>query len=120
MRHLLNTDNFSKSEVEKIFSKVPEMEKLHKEGVTKLPLSGKVVACVFFEPSTRTRLSFETAALRLRANAISEENAHENSSAQKGETIEDTTRTLCCYAHAVVMRHFEPGAAEVAAKIATK
>lgn len=120
MRHLLNTDNFSKSEVEKILSKVPEMEKLHKEGVTKLPLSGKVIACVFFEPSTRTRLSFETASLRLGASIISVEDAKENSSAQKGETIEDTARTLSCYADLIVMRHYEKGAVERASKVATK
>ena len=127
MRHILSTKQFSPADVEQIFSNVPRMEKICNEGSkggnsqkAAKPLPRKIIACVFLEPSTRTRLSFETAALRLGANVISVENAHENSSAQKGETIEDTTRTLCCYADAVVMRHFEAGAAEAAAQIATK
>ena len=71
----------------------------------------------FFEPSTRTRLSFETAALRLGANIISAENAMGNSSAYKGETIEDTARMLSCYADAIVMRHPAAGSIETASKV---
>jgi aspartate carbamoyltransferase catalytic subunit len=120
MRHILNTKQFSKEDIAKIFSAVLEMEKIALDGGVKKPLAGKVIACVFFEPSTRTRLSFETAALRLGANIISVEDAKENSSAHKGETIEDTARTLSCYADAIVMRHFEVGAAERAAKVSSK
>jgi aspartate carbamoyltransferase catalytic subunit len=120
MKHILNSNQFSKKDIEKILSDVPKMEEICKPDNTEKPLDRKVVACVFFEPSTRTRLSFETAALRLGASVISSENAMENSSAQKGETVEDTARTLSCYADAIVMRHPEAGSVERASKVATK
>ncbi|HWA31955.1 MAG TPA: aspartate carbamoyltransferase [Candidatus Paceibacterota bacterium] len=120
MRHILNTTQFSKADIEKILSEVPEMEKICRGGSGDKPLEGKVVACVFFEPSTRTRLSFETAALRLGAGVISAEDALANSSVHKGETIEDTVQTLSCYADAIVMRHPEAGSAEKASRVATK
>jgi len=91
--------------------KVEKTEKLLKD---------KIVACIFFEPSTRTRLSFETAALKLGAQVISMENAGVSSSAFKGETIEDTTRMLSSYADVVVVRHPEKGSLEKAAKVSTK
>ncbi len=122
MRHILNTNQFKKGDVEEILGRVPEMEALcikKTGGVCEKPLKGKIIACVFFEPSTRTRLSFETASIRLGARIISAENAKENSSALKGETIEDTAKTLSCYADAIVMRHYEMGAAEKAANVAT-
>ncbi len=123
MRHILNTNQFTKKDVEKILLSVPKMEKmcatLKKGKKIKGPLLGKVIACVFFEPSTRTRLSFETAALRLGAKVISAEDASANSSAHKGETLEDTARILSCYADAIVVRHFEMGAAEKMASVAT-
>jgi aspartate carbamoyltransferase catalytic subunit len=123
MRHILNTKQFAKEDVEEIFANVPKMEelceRLKKGERIERPLEGKIVACVFFEPSTRTRLSFETASLRLGAKIISVENAVENSSAHKGETLEDTARTLSCYADAIVMRHFQMGAADTMAKVAT-
>lgn len=103
--HILSTNQFKKSEVEKILSKAIDMEKSLLKGESLKLLSDKIIACIFFEPSTRTRLSFETAALRLGARVISAENAMENSSAYKGETIEDTARILSCYADAIVMRH---------------
>lgn len=70
-------------------------------------LKGKVVATLFYEPSTRTRLSFESAVLRLGGGVISTENAKEFSSASKGETIEDTMRIVSLYADMIVMRHFD-------------
>lgn len=77
--------------------------------------AGKVVATMFYEPSTRTRLSFESAAGRLGAHVISTENAGEFSSAIKGETLEDTTHTIGRMADVMVLRHKETGAAERAA-----
>lgn len=70
-------------------------------------LKGKVVATLFFEPSTRTRLSFEAAVARLGGAVISTENAKEFSSASKGETIEDTMRIVSLYADMIVMRHYD-------------
>lgn len=120
MKNILSTKQFTKKDVESILSRAEMMEKDLKKGTIKKLLIDKVIACVFFEPSTRTRLSFETAAIRLGANVISVENAEVNSSAFKGETIEDTTRVLSGYADAIVMRHHKSGAVEVAAGVSTK
>jgi aspartate carbamoyltransferase catalytic subunit len=120
MRNILSATQFSKEDVEKILRDAEKMEKECKAGEVKKLLQDKIIACIFFEPSTRTRLSFETAALKLGANVISAENASVNSSYYKGESIEDTTRILCCYADAIVMRHPKEGTAEAAAKVSTK
>ncbi len=123
MNHILHTKQFTKEDVEKILGNVPHMKELCdnlKTGARiERPLEGKIIACVFFEPSTRTRLSFETASLRLGAKVITAENAKDNSSAQKGETLEDTARTLSCYADAIVTRHYQMGAAEEMARAST-
>ena len=103
--HILSTNQFTKKEIEKILSRASKMEKSFHNPKTAKLLSGKIIACIFFESSTRTRLSFETAALRLGAQVISAENALGNSSAFKGESIEDTARVLEGYADAIVMRH---------------
>ncbi|MES2023370.1 MAG: aspartate carbamoyltransferase [Patescibacteria group bacterium] len=120
VKHILNTKQFTKDEVEQIFSMVPKMEKICSGSVKEKPLEGKIIATIFFEPSTRTRLSFETAALRLGAQVISSENASANSSAKKGETAEDTARILSCFADAIVVRHSEVGSVEKMASAATK
>ena len=120
MKNIISTEQFKKEEVEKILAQAELMEKACKKGNVKQVLKDKIVACVFFEPSTRTRLSFETAALKLGAKVISAENAMENSSTYKGETIEDTTKILCSYADLVVIRHPQAGALEKAAKVSTK
>lgn len=120
MRHILNTKQFSKSEVENLLKDAEKMEKECESGEVKKILENKTIACIFFEPSTRTRLSFETAALKLGANVISVENAKANSSSYKGESIEDTTKMLCCYADAIVVRHPKVGTAKAASKVSTK
>lgn len=120
MKHILNTTQFTKDEVEQILNKAKIMEDNYLSGKIEKILQDKVVACVFFEPSTRTRLSFETAALKLGAQVISAENAMENSSAFKGETMEDTSKILCSYADIVVLRHPRSGAVDEAARVATK
>jgi len=120
MNHILSTNQFSKSDVESILNRAKVIEESYKDDNFSKALSDKIIACVFFEPSTRTRLSFETAALRLGAKVISVENAMENSSSYKGETIEDTARMLSFYADAIVMRHREPYAVEKASKVAEK
>ncbi len=120
MPNIISTSQFKKNEVERILFQALQMEKECASGNINQPLKNKIVVCVFFEPSTRTRLSFETAALKLGASVISVENAKENSSAYKGESIEDTTRMLCSYADVIIMRHFQEGVAEKAATVATK
>ncbi len=80
-------------------------------------LEGKVVALAFFEPSTRTRLSFETATLRLGGGYIGFD-AVQGTSIAKGETFSDTIRMLDAYADAIVVRHGLEGAAKLAAELA--
>jgi aspartate carbamoyltransferase catalytic subunit len=76
------------------------------------------MATLFYEPSTRTRLSFESAMKRLGGEVLTTENAREFSSAAKGETLEDTIRTVEGYSDIIVLRHFESGAARQAAAVA--
>ncbi|KAL8428200.1 hypothetical protein Efla_005302 [Eimeria flavescens] len=78
-------------------------------------LEGKVVLTAFFEPSTRTRCSFEAAALRLGAGVISNPDLKAASSVKKGESLEDTMRIFASYADAVIMRHPERGSCELVA-----
>ncbi len=80
-------------------------------------LHGKILASLFYEPSTRTRFSFESAMFRLGGQVITAENANEMSSAIKGETLEDTIQVVNHYADAIVIRHPEIGTAERAAAV---
>lgn len=79
---------------------------------------GKKLATLFFEPSTRTRMSFEAAMYELGGNVISMTDAA-SSSASKGESVSDTAKTVSCYADIIAMRHPKEGAAYVAAKVAS-
>lgn len=81
------------------------------------PLRGRILATLFFEPSTRTRFSFEAAMQKLGGGVLSAENARTNSSTTKGESISDTIRVVSEYANVIAIRHYEEGAAEAASKI---
>lgn len=120
MQHILSAKQFTKEDLEKILARSQIMEAQCKSGKIEKLLQDKIVACIFFEPSTRTRLSFEAAALKLGAQVISAENAAANSSSYKGESIEDTTRMVQSYADIFVMRHVKEGMAERSAKVAKK
>src|SRR5437870_9784216 len=80
-------------------------------------LQGRVMAALFYEPSTRTRLSFESAMLRLGGQTMGTDNAREFSSAAKGETLEDSVRIVSGYSDVIVLRHNEEGAARRAAAV---
>jgi len=80
-------------------------------------LKNKIMAALFYEPSTRTRFSFESAMLRLGGSVITTENAREFSSAAKGESLHDSIRVMNGYADIIVMRHHEAGSAEKAAQV---
>src|SRR5438105_13739294 len=82
-------------------------------------LQGRLMAALFYEPSTRTRLSFEAAMLRLGGRTMGTDNAREFSSAAKGETIEDTIRIVSGYSDVIVLRHYEEGAARRVAAVSS-
>lgn len=115
IRHVVDVGQFGREEVDALFAATDQMRQLP---ATAAPMRGRILATLFYEPSTRTRLSFESAMLRLGGGVISTENAREFSSAIKGETLEDTVRIVAGYADAIVLRHFEQGAAHRAAAIA--
>ncbi len=92
------------------------MEKIVARGGTQ-NYNTKIMACLFYEPSTRTRLSFETAMLRLGGKVISTEHAQEFSSAASGESLEDTVHVLNHFVDVIVVRHNEIGGAKRAAAV---
>jgi aspartate carbamoyltransferase catalytic subunit len=116
VRHVVDVGQFDRAAVETLFEQADRMRELPRSAA---PLAGRILATIFYEPSTRTRLSFESAMLRLGGNVISTENAREFSSAIKGESVEDTIRIVEGYADAIVIRHYEQGAARRAADVAT-
>lgn len=113
-RNLISISDYSKEEYMHILKLAEDFERNPVQDVAK----GKVVATLFFEPSTRTRLSFESAACRMGAKVIGFSDAS-NSSTAKGESLSDTIRTVSCYADIIVMRHPLEGAARVASEVAT-
>lgn len=114
MRHIIEVEQFERPWIESLFRRADQMRELPPSD---RPLAGRILATLFYEPSTRTRLSFESAMLRLGGEIISTENAREFSSALKGETVEDTVRIVGGYADGIVIRHFEQGAAARAARV---
>jgi aspartate carbamoyltransferase catalytic subunit len=118
MNHILTGKQFAdKNLLDKLFAKAVELEQADLNGGMPKLLVDKVVATLFFESSTRTRLSFESAALRLGANIISVADA-KTSSLSKGESIEDTVKVVSGYADAIVLRHPENGAVQKASQVA--
>ncbi|MEK7584758.1 MAG: aspartate carbamoyltransferase [Patescibacteria group bacterium] len=116
LTHVVRSQQFERSDMETLFALASEMETVVEQGGSSV-LSNKVMASLFYEPSTRTRLSFEAAMRRLGGQVIGTENAREFSSAAKGETLEDTIRVIGCYVDVIVMRHYQAGSAEKAADI---
>lgn len=116
MKHVISIDDFDLKQIDELFRLTDKMRKSPEEFVSSL--TSKVVATLFYEPSTRTRLSFEAAIQRLGGSVISTENAKELSSAVKGENLEDTIRVVQGYSDAIVLRHYEDEAAEIAARVA--
>ncbi|MDI6735464.1 MAG: aspartate carbamoyltransferase [bacterium] len=106
--------------LEEIFSLAEEMETADKQGMYgKLALTTrkKILATLFYEPSTRTRLSFESAMIRLGGEVISTEDAPTFSSVTKGESLVDTIRVIGSYADVIVLRHHEEGSSKIATEV---
>lgn len=111
-KNLISITDFTKDEILTILDLAAGFEK----DPDKAPLTGKVVASLFFEPSTRTRLSFESAINRLGARVIGFSDAS-NTSVAKGETFHDTIMTISNYCDLIVMRHSLEGAPRYASEI---
>jgi aspartate carbamoyltransferase catalytic subunit len=113
MRHVISVQDFSAGEIIDILDRAETMVDIAKGEAVSEVLKGKVLAAIFFEPSTRTRLSFETAMNRLGGGVIGFAGT-EATSVVKGETLADTIRMVSGYADAVVLRHPREGAAKLA------
>lgn len=116
LHHVVAAQDFNRGMLDELFETALEMERVVEDGGSKL-LDGKIMASLFYEESTRTRFSFETAMHRLGGSVISTENARQFSSVSKGETLEDTIRIINGYSDVIVMRHYESGAARRAADV---
>lgn len=115
---VIEAQQFDRDLLGGIFEVARQMEDVEKDSGRAQVLKGYLMATLFYEPSTRTRLSFESAMKRLGGEVLTTENAREFSSAAKGETLEDTIRTVEGYSDIIVLRHFENGAAKQAAAAA--
>ena len=113
-KDILRTDTISDQELELILSTAVRFESKLKAKGRLDNMAGQIMATLFFEPSTRTRLSFESAMLRLGGGAITVADP-KTSSAVKGESLADTARTVSGYADVIVMRHPQTGSAQEAA-----
>ena len=116
MRHVIGIEDLSVEEIESLIATAQDIIKDPKKYST--VAAGKKIATLFYEPSTRTRLSFESAMIELGGNVIGFSDA-QNSSASKGESVADTTKVISCFADIMAMRHFKEGAPMVASMNAT-
>eukprot|EP00271_Cylindrocystis_brebissonii_P007493 TRINITY_DN21068_c0_g1_i1.p1 TRINITY_DN21068_c0_g1~~TRINITY_DN21068_c0_g1_i1.p1 ORF type:complete len:393 (-),score=59.55 TRINITY_DN21068_c0_g1_i1:269-1447(-) len=117
--HVVDAQQFDRALLSSIFEVAKEMEKLERGSGGSSLLKGYIMSTLFYEPSTRTRLSFESAMKRLGGEVLTTENAREFSSASKGESLQDTIKVVEGYCDIIVLRHYESGAAKVAAGAAT-
>lgn len=116
MRHLIDPTDLSMQELDEIIDLALDIIE-NREKYAEV-CRGKKLATLFYEPSTRTRLSFTAAMMELGGNVLGFDDA-KSSSVAKGETCADTSKVLSCFADIIAMRHFEEGAALVAAQNAT-
>lgn len=111
-KSLVSIDDYSKEEILEVLEKAAEFEKNPNSNI----LEGKVIASLFFEPSTRTRLSFDTAISRMGGRIVGFSDAS-STSVSKGETLKDTTKMVSNYCDLIVMRHPIEGSARYASEV---
>jgi aspartate carbamoyltransferase catalytic subunit len=116
LHHVIEAQQFDLATISHLFDVAGQMEQIVARGGID-DYRTRLMATLFYEPSTRTRFSFEAAMHRLGGRVISTENAAEFSSVAKGETLEDTIRIMNGYADVIVLRHSEVGAAKRAAAV---
>ena len=116
-RHILSVTQFNRQDLHLLFTVAQEMYLgVSRQGVLDI-LKGRVLCTLFYEPSTRTSASFDAAMQRLGGRTVPISTSY--SSVQKGETLQDTVRTLGCYGDAVVLRHPDPESSAIAAKFSS-
>ncbi|KAL1919958.1 uncharacterized protein VTP21DRAFT_1890 [Calcarisporiella thermophila] len=113
-KHILSVRQFTRDDLHILFGLAHEMRTLVERYGSINLLQGRVMCSLFYEPSTRTSSSFEAAMYRLGGQVVSV--TADGSSVQKGESLPDTVRTLGCYGDMIVLRHPQPGSAQLAAK----
>ncbi len=116
LHHVIQSQQFTVPLLMELFDRAQGMERIVKRGGT-LDYQNKIMATLFYEPSTRTRFSFEAAMYRLGGRVFSTEQAHHFSSEVEGEQLEDTIRTISGYSDVIVLRHLEVGGAARAAAV---
>lgn len=116
MRHLIGIEDLTVGEIEELIATAEDI--MHHPEKYSRTAQGKKLATLFYEPSTRTRLSFEAAMMELGGNVLGFSEA-QSSSAAKGESVADTAKVISCFADVMVMRHFKEGAPMVAAMNST-
>ena len=116
MRHLIGIEDLSVAEIEELVATAEDI--IDNPAKYAEACRGKKLASLFYEPSTRTRLSFEAAMIELGGSVIGFSEA-QSSSAAKGESVADTAKVISCFADIMVMRHFKEGAPMVASLNAT-
>ena len=118
LKNVIESQQFTVPLLMELFDRTQQMEKVVVRGGTR-DYENKIMATLFYRPSTRTRFSFEAAMHRLGGSVLSTERANEFSSEVKGEHLEDTIRIISSCSDVIVLRHTEEGAAKRAAAVAT-
>jgi len=118
IRHLAGPGDLDQPLIDELLARAAQFEAGAAAAPAEQILKGRVLASIFYEPSTRTRFSFEAAMFRLGGQVLSAEGAGTASSAAKGESLEDAIRIIAGYADAIVLRHPSVGAAASAARVA--
>ncbi|MFC2131681.1 aspartate carbamoyltransferase [Bacteroidota bacterium] len=118
LRHVVESQQFTVPRLMELFKRTEEMKKIVARGGTR-DYENKIMATLFYKPSTRTRFSFEAAMFRLGGKKLTTEQAREFSSEIEGEMLEDTIRIISDYCDVVVLRHHEEGGAKRAAAVSS-
>jgi aspartate carbamoyltransferase catalytic subunit len=118
LHHVIQSQQFSVPNLMELFGRTRQMETIAQRGGTR-DYDDKIMASLFYKPSTRTRFSFESAMYRLGGHVLSTESAKSFSSAVEGEQLEDTIRIISNYCDVIVLRHNEEGGAQRAAVVSS-
>lgn len=119
LNHIISAKQFDVRILDRLFRLAAKIERVDRKSQPQDLLKGKILAALFYEPSTRTRFSFESAMLKLGGSCISTENASLFSSVSKGETLQDTIKIISGYSDVIVIRHPEKGTAKEASEISS-